>query len=366
MDIYLNPTMRIRFLTFLLLAAAAQPAEYFLYSGSYTAGKSKGINVSRFDSATGKLEAIGLAGESPNPTFLAVHPNQRFLYTVNNLPGKPGNTVSGFAIDRKTGKLTALNQVEPGGEGPSHLTLDRTGKWLAVANYGTGSVAIMPVAADGRLGAPVSFDQQKDDADPKRLTRAHMVLFSPDNRFLIVANVALDRVYSYRFDASNGKLAANDPPFANVPPGTNPRHLALDKKNNVLYVVNERGSGVTALQYTPATGKLEPFQTVSALPSGFSGRNSGAEIALGPSGKFVYTSNRGHDSIAIFAIDPAKHTVQLIENVPTEGKTPRNFAFDPTGKWLVAGNEASDSLVVFRADPETGKLTRTGDAFNLP
>ena len=351
-------------LALLVLAVVGNAADYLVYTGTYNTRGSKGIYVYRLEGSTGKLSKIGLAAESVNPTFLAVHPNQRYLYAVNNNPGPPDNTVSAFAIDRKSGTLTALNKVQPGGFGQSHLGLDNTGKWLAEANYGSGNVAILPVLADGKLGQPTAFDQHTDPtprADNPRPTRAHAVQFSADNRFLLVANVGLERIFVYRFNAANGTLAPNDPPSTKTEPGSGPRHLALHKKGNVLYALNERVATVTAFRYEPSSGALTQFQNISALPEGFAARNSGAEIFLDRQGRFLYTSNRGHDSIAIFSVDPATYMLKLVENVSTEGRTPRNFAFDPSGSYLIAGNEASDSLVVFRVDPRTGHLTRTGD-----
>jgi len=351
-------------LALLALAVTTNAADYFVYTGTLNSRTGKGIYVYRFEGSTGKLSKIGQAADSLNPSFLAVHPNNRYLYSVNNNPGPPDNVVSAFSIDRKSGMLTLLNKVPPGGFGQSHLGLDNTGKWLAEANYGSGSVAVLPVLPDGKLGQPTAFDQQTDPTprpDSPRPTRAHAVEFSADNRYLLVANVGLERIYVYRFSATNGTLAPNDPPSTKTEPGSGPRHLALHRKGNVLYALNERVATVTAFRYDPSSGALTQFQNVSALPEGFTARNSGAEIFLDKKGRFLYTSNRGHDSIAIFSIDPATYNLKLVENVSTEGRTPRNFAFDPSGAYLIAGNEASDSLVVFRVDSRTGHLTRTGD-----
>lgn len=357
-------TRIIRLLVGLILAVVANAAEYLVYTGTFTTRIGKGIYVYRFDNSTGKLSRIGLAAESVNPSSLAEHPSHRYLYTVNNNPAGQGPTVSSFAIDRKSGMLTPLNKIEPGGFGPSHIGLDATSKWLAVANYGSGSVALLPVQPDGKLGSTVAFHQHEDptpDPSGPPTPRAHAVEFSPDNRFLIVAELGLRRVHVYRFDAAKGTLTPNDPPFVKVTSGSNPRHLAMHRKGNVLYAVNERVASVTAFRYTPSSGTLSEFQDISALPAGFADRNSGAEIALDRKGRFLYTSNRGHNSIAIFSVDPASYTLKLIDNVSTEGRTPRAFALDPSGAYMIAGNEASDSLVVFRVDPQSGRLTRTGE-----
>jgi 6-phosphogluconolactonase len=307
-----------------------------------------------------------LAAESTNPSFLAVHPSHKFLYAVNNNPGQPGNTVSAFAIDHKTGMLTALNRAEAKGEGPCHLALDATGKWVAAATYGSGTIAILPVGADGKVGEAVSFDQQSEEGPQPRQPRAHMALFTPDNRFLLVPNVGIDRIYVYRFHAATGKITPNDPPYVATPKDTNPRHLALSPDGKALYVVNERGSSAMAYSFDPASGALAQINMLSSLPADFKGRNSGAEIAMPKSGRFIYTSNRGHDSVAVFAVDPATRGLSFVEHVPTGGKTPRNFTFDLTEKFFLAGNEGSNSLVVFRHDAKTGKLTPAGEPVETP
>jgi 6-phosphogluconolactonase len=350
----------------LIFASAAAPADPLVYAGAFNRSGSKGIHAFRFHEASGKLTPLGLAAESTNPSFLAAHPNHRFLYAVNNNPGQPGNTVSAFAIDHKTGMLTPLNRIDAKGEGPCHLSVDPSGKWLAVANYGSGSIAILPVGADGKLGEAVAFDQQSEKAPQPRQPRAHMALFTPDNRFLIVANVGIDRIYVYRFHAATGKLTPADPPYVSTPPDTGPRHLALHPDGKALYVVNERGSSVMAYAFDPATGALTQRNMLSSLPADFTGRNSGAEIAISRSGRFVFSSNRGHDSVAVFAVDPAKRSVSFVEHVPSGGKTPRNFAFDLNERFFIVGNEGSNTLAVFRFDAESGKLTPTGEPVETP
>jgi len=349
-------------LALLSLVIAAGSPDYLLYVGSFTnpPSASKGIYVFRFESASAKLTPLGLAAETTNPSFLAEHPNHRFLYAVHNNRGLPDNSVSAFSIDRNTGKLTFLNKVDAAGEGPAHVTLDRTNHWLAVSNYGSGTVAILPVRPDGTLGSVVSSDQHKESgADNPRQARAHMGIFSPDNRFLIVADVGIDRVYIYRFDASKGAITAADTPFVDVTSSAGARHLAFDPKGATLYVNTERGSTVEAFRYSASTGALSKIAALSTLPADFSGRSSGAEIGMTRNGRFVYASNRGHDSITIFAVNP-DHSLKFMETVSTQGKTPRNFALDPSGAFLIAGNEGSNSLVVFRVDEETGKLRQTG------
>ncbi len=349
-------------------ALRAAPDDWILYVGTYTKAPSKGIYAYRFQGATGALTPIGadgLAGETENPSFLAVHPNQRFLYAVNEVSryeGRDAGSVSAFSIDRATGTLTLLNRVSSRGGGPCHLSLDRSGKWLFVANYGGGSVAAFPVRGDGTLGEASAFFQHAGASVNKARQNgphAHDAVVSPDNRFVLAADLGLDRVFAYRLDPATGGLAP-DPRFASIAPGSGPRHLAFRPDGKFVYVLNEMRSSVAAFRYDAGRGTLAELQTLSTLPEGFSGDSSGAEIAVHPSAKFLYASNRGHDSIASFRIDAAKGTLTSVDRVSTQGKTPRGFAIDPSGRFLVAGNQSSGTVVVFRIDQQTGGLTPTG------
>jgi 6-phosphogluconolactonase len=338
--------------------------DWTMYVGTYTSGSSKGIYAYKYQPSTGKLTSLGLAAESSNPTFLAVHPNQRFLYAVNE-----NNTgmVSAFAIDAASSKLKPLNQVSSKGAGPCHLSVDKTGKWLFVANYNSGSVAAFPIKMDGSLGeASASFQHSGKSVNPERQSgpHAHVAAISPDNRFVWVCDLGLDEVRSYRIDAAKG-MTPNDPPFAKVEPGSGPRHVVFRADSKFAYVEDEMGASVTVFSYDAAKGTMQQVQVISTLPQGYSGTKSGAEIALHPTSKFLYTSNRGHDSIAIFKVDRAKGTLTAAGTVPTEGKTPRNFAIDPTGNYLFAGNQDSNSMVAFKIDQQTGSLTPTGDKYEL-
>jgi len=366
-------------LTLLFIPLAAQvtkrvraKGELIVYVGTYTNQKSKGIYAYRFQPATGSLTPIGLVAETPSPSFLALHPNRRFLYAVNevsNYEGQSAGSVSAFSVDAKTGKLTFINRVSSRGAGPCHLAVDQTGKVLVVANYGGGSVAAIPVKADGRLGEASAFVQHTGSgADPQRQRgpHAHSVNLSPDNRFVFVSDLGLDQVLSYRLDAARGKLTPNDPPFVKLKPGAGPRHFAFHPNGRFAYEINEMGSSVTAFAYTRARGSLAELQTVSTLPKDFTGNNSTAEIEVHPSGRFLYGSNRGHDSIAVFAIDPRQGTLAPIDHTSTQGKTPRNFAIDPTGAYLFAANQGSDKIVVFRIDQQTGKLNAMGGSLEVP
>jgi len=355
----------------LVLAGSAPGADYFMYAGTYTNKQSKGIYVWRFNSKTGKLSAAGLAAETVSPSFLAVHPNRRFLYAVNeisNYNGAKSGSVSAFAIDHASGRLTLLNTVSSRGAGPCHLALDKHGRCLMVANYGGGSVAAYAVGKDGRLSEATAFFQHSGAvALPERQggPHAHCVSVSPDSGRVLVADLGLDEVLVYRLNASRASLAPNDPPFAKVAAGAGPRHLAFHPNGRLVYVINEIQSTVTAFSYNAGAGTLREIQTVSTLPKDFQGPNTTAEIAVHPTGRFLYGSNRGHDSIAVLAVDPKAGTLALVQNVSAQGKMPRNFAIDPTGNYLIAANQNSDNIVTFRIDRSSGRLTPTGEVLNV-
>jgi 6-phosphogluconolactonase len=340
-----------------------------VYFGTYTTGaKSKGVYVSRLDPASGTLSPPQLAAEASSPSFLAVHPTGNFLYTVNEVNtfgGKPTGSVSAFAIDRKSGLLKQLNQQSSEGAGPAHLIVDKDGLNVLVANYGGGSVAVLPLGKDGKLKSASALVQHTGSSvNPQRQKEphAHSINLDPANRFAYVADLGLDKVLAYRFDARNGLLTLNNPPSASVQPGAGPRHLAIHPSGRFAYVINELNCTITAFNNDSAKGELKELQTISTLPakqamqSGF----SGAEVQVHPSGKFLYASNRGHDSIAVFAIDQNTGRLTYVENEPTQGSTPRGFGIDPDGGYLLAGNQRSDSVVVFRIDPQSGKLAPTG------
>jgi 6-phosphogluconolactonase len=340
-----------------------------VYFGTYTTGaKSKGVYVSRLDPASGTLTPPQLAAVASSPSFLAVHPTGNFLYTVNEVNtfgGKPTGSVSAFAIDRKSGLLKQLNQQSSEGAGPAHLIVDKDGLNVLVANYGGGSVAVLPLGKDGKLKSASALVQHTGSSvNPQRQKEphAHSINLDPANRFAYVADLGLDKVLAYRFDARNGLLTLNNPPSASVQPGAGPRHLAIHPSGRFAYVINELNCTITAFNNDSAKGELKELQTISTLPakqamqSGF----SGAEVQVHPSGKFLYASNRGHDSIAVFAIDQNTGRLTYVENEPTQGSTPRGFGIDPDGGYLLAGNQRSDSVVVFRIDPQSGKLAPTG------
>jgi 6-phosphogluconolactonase len=361
-------------------AAAGAPAlgaqggtDYFAYVGTYNRTAGKGIYAYRFQPSTGHFTSMGLVAEAPHPSFLAVHPNQRVLYAGNehegeDVPGK-NNTVSAFAIDTTTGALRFLNRMSSRGEGPAHISVDRTGRMLLAANYRSGSVVALPIARDGTLGEATAFDQHHGTSlDPVRQAgpHAHFITFSPDNRFALTADLGLDQVLVYRVDPDKGTLTPNDPPFVSLPRGSGTRHLAFAPTGDRVYVIGEIGSVVSGLSYNAKAGTLKEFQTTSTLPPGFAGTSTTAEIQIDRTGRFLYVSNRGADNIAIFAIEKASGRLTLLEHVPTGGRTPRYFAFDPTGAYLLAANQASNTVTVFRVDARTGRLTPTQTLSDVP
>jgi 6-phosphogluconolactonase len=345
--------------------------ESLVYFGTYTGAKSQGIYASRFDSATGKLTTPELSAEIKNPTFLAVASGGNFLYAVSEVDqigGKPTGAVDAFAVDAKTGKLTPLNQQLSGGSGPCHVSVDATGKCLFVANYGGGSIAAFPIHADGSLGEATMNIQHTGssvNADRQAGPHAHFILPSPDNRFTLDCDLGLDKISINHLDASAAKLTPNDPPFATVVPGSGPRHLVFSADGKFVYVINEMAGTVTAFSYAAPDAAMTEVQTISTLPKDFSGNSTCAEIALHPNGKFLYASNRGHDSIAVFAVDQKTGNLKFVEHQSTKGHTPRHFAIDPTGHWLLAENQASDSVIVFAIDADTGKLKPTGQTLSI-
>ena len=335
------------------------------FVGTYTGAKSQGIYAFRFDPATGDVVPLGLAAATENPTFLALHPNGRFLYAVNetgNFQGKPAGSVTALAIDRATGRLRQLNQASTLGGGPCHLIVDRAGKFVIVANYSGGSVAVLPIRADGTMGTASAFVQHHGSSvnrQRQEAPHAHGATLSPDERFLFVPDLGLDQLVTYRFNHADGTLAPGDPPFTALKPGSGPRHLVFHPDGHHAYVISELVSTVTEFTFDAATGGLTEQAGSPLLPADFQGQSTAAELAVHPDGRFLYASNRGHDSLAVFAI-ARSGALQLIERVPSGGRTPRHFALDPTGRWLWAASQDNSEIVVFRVDTNTGRLEPTG------
>lgn len=369
--------VRLALVGFALLAGGAMrsaaPGDLLVYFGTYTGGASKGIYVSHFNPSTGALTAPQLAAETPSPSFLAVRPQGDFLYAaneVNTFQGKPEGSVSAFAIKKDTGLLTPLNQASSAGPGPAHLSLDQDGRTVLVANYGGGSIALLPIARDGKLEGPTSFIKHAGSSvnpDRQKEPHAHQIIVDPSNQFAYVADLGLDKVMIYRFDAAKHTLTAATPAFATLKPGAGPRHVAISASGRFAYVINELDCTITVLRRDPSNGSLADVQTLSTLPPGESLQRgySTAEIQIHPAGGFLYGSNRGHNSLSAFTIDQASGRLTYVANVPTGGKTPRGFGIEPGGGYLLAGNQESDSVVVFAIDRATGKLTPTGTTITV-
>jgi 6-phosphogluconolactonase len=346
-------------------------ADQFVYFGTYTRGASEGIYVSRFDASTGKLTPPELAVATPNPSFLALHPSRKFLYAVSEMPADANSrqgAVAAFTRDLQTGQLTLLNRQTSGGSGPCHVSVDATGQTLLVANYGSGSIAALPIQTDGQLAAATTIQHSGSSVHSRQAgPHAHFILPSPDNRFALTCDLGLDKVLLYQLQPAAAKLAPHEPPFATVTPGAGPRHFAFSPEGHFVYVLNELNLTVTVFEYDQATGRLKEFQTLSTQPAAraITDKDSAAQIVVHPNGKFIYASNRGPDDIAVFSVDARTKKLQRVQNISTQGKTPRNFNLSPDGRWLLAANQNSDSVVVFGAAPNTGLLTPTGDSITV-
>jgi len=368
-------SLGIVFVVLLALLASARPdtpsaKTYRVYAGTYTTKTtSKGIYQFRFDPATGKMSAPELAAETGDPSWVIIDPGGKYLYAANEA-GK-ASTISAFAIDAKNGKLTLLNQLPALGEDPCHLSFDRTGKYLFTANYSSGNVAVFPILSDGKLGEHTANVKDEGTLGPNKERQegphAHWVEPALDNHFLFVADLGLDAILIYRFDSTKGTLIPNKPIFIRpLDAGAGPRHAAFLPDGSHFYVLSEINSTVTSFAYAPSIGVFGYLGFVHILPANFQGRNQAAEIEIHPSSKFLYASNRGHDSIAAYGIEAKAGKLTLLQDVPTGGKEPRHFAIDPSGQFLLAENQFSDSVVEFRIDLSTGKLTPTGETLSVP
>ena len=354
------------------------PVPTLVYVGTYTNEKSKGIYLFRLQ--TDNLEVsqnitlvpLGLAVETPSPSFLELDLKRRLLFAVNELSefeGQRTGAVSAFSIDPAKGMLTLLNQRPSMGTGPCHLVLDKEGRHLLVANYGGGSVSVLPVAANGQLGAATEVIQHAGSSvhpDRQRGPHAHCVTLDSANRFAFVCDLGLDKVLVYRFDPQRGKLTPHDPAFAQLKPGCGPRHMVFRPDGRFAYVVNELTSTVTAFRYDAEAGALHELQTVSTLPEYFDGANTTAEIDIHPTGKWLYVSNRGHNSVVLFNVDPEKGTLTYVEEQGTGGFKPRHFGIEPSAQHLAIANQDSDTVLVARIDSGNGRLKPSGVFANAP
>ena len=349
-----------------------QSNKILAYIGTYTRGESEGIYIYRLDLSSGALEYAGMVSGVSNPTFLAIDPQQRYLYAADEdmeFKGQPGGAVSAFAIDAQTGGLTFLNQQPTHGGAPCHVVVDSMGRYVLVANYMGGNLAVYPIQADGSLGPASDVAQHEGSSiNPERQDRphAHSINLDPANRFAFAPDLGIDKVMIYRLDLDAGKLIPNEPPWAQVEDGAGPRHFTFHPNGNYAYLINELGSTITVFAYDAGRGALTEIQTVPTLPADFSAKNTTADIHVHPSGKFLYGSNRGHDSLAIFTIDETTGKLTFTGHESTQGQTPRNFAIAPGGTLLLAANQRSDNIVSFHINQETGQLTSIGHTTKVP
>ncbi len=351
------------------LAAKVAGGKFRVFVGTYTRGDSKGIYTYVLDTAAGTLRPEGLAGETPNPSFLALHPSGNFLYACGELEKSDGS-LTAFKIDSATGKLERLNNVSAGGTSTCHANVSRNGQFVVLANYGSGSCAAFALGADGKIGERTAYHQHSgssmDSKGRQGGPHAHSVNFDKLNKHVIVADLGLDQVKVYNFNSATGAMVPNEPPFTKVAPGSGPRHFTFHPSGKFAYVINEMNCTVTAFQWDAKKGTLKEIETATTLPEPWKRGYSTAEVVAHPNGRFLYGSNRGHNSLAVFQINAATGKLKSVENKPTEGKTPRNFAIDPTGHYLIAANQDSNSLVLFRINQMSGVLDQLGAPIAAP
>ncbi len=351
----------------------AESGSQLLYVGTYTVGTpSAGVYIVRMDTRSGQLRQIGTVDVGPNPSYLAIHPKGRVLYAVNEVEkfnGAPGGGVSSFSIANETGALTHRNSQSSGGAGPCYMSLDHSGRLVLVADYDAGSVAVLPVRSDGSLAQATEVIHHTGSgpvADRQAAAHAHCILADPLNRFALAADLGADRVFVYRLDVGKKSLTRVNGGEAVMRPGSGPRHIVFHPALPLVYVANELASTVSTLRFDPVRGRLTLIDNHSTLPAGWKGKNDTADIHISRSGRTVYVSNRGHNSIAVFSVAKSTGALALEEVVSTEGDTPRNFSLDPTERWLLAANQVSNSIVVFSRDEKTGRLTPTRQRIAIP
>ena len=353
-----------------LPGVAADPVRDGLsvYIGSYAKDSEPGIHHFKLDFASGALTAAGGTSGVANPSFVAISPDKKFLYAIGESGGKKGGAVVSFSVDEKTGALTKLSESISGGAGPCYVTADKTGKVVLVANYGGGSVASLPVSADGKLSDPATFVQHTGSSINKGNQagpHAHSINVSPDNKFALAADLGIDKILVYKLDPDKGTMTANTPPSVDLPPGSGPRHFAFHPSGKYVYACGEINSTVNAFSYDADKGALKFIHALSTLPEPVKG-NSTAECQVHPTGKFVYVSNRGHNSVAVFKVDEETGKLTAAGHASTGGKTPRNFGIDPTGQFLIAANQDSNNVVVFKIESGSGIPKPTGVEVSVP
>ena len=333
-----------------------------LFVGTYTTKTSEGIYSYRFNSKTGEFAPLSVAKNITNPSFLAISPNQRFLYAVEGR----GELVRAFSIDKPSGNLTLLNAQSSGGSNPVHLEVDQTNKWLIVGNYSSGNLSVLPINADGSLGkAAQTIAHEGKSINPERQNKpyVHSINMAPNNQDVFVPDLGMDKIMAYQFNAQTGQLSAGNPPFMAGTPGAGPRHFTFHPNGKFAYVIQELDATITGFSYK--NGQLAAVQTVKTLPDDYVGSKSCADIHISPDGKFLYGSNRGHESLVIFNINPKTGQLNLVGHQNVLGKTPRNFAIDPTGNFVLVANQDTDNVVIFRRDKQTGKMTATGQEIKV-
>ncbi len=354
------------FLFVFCITAKAQ--QHYLVTGTYTTGKSEGIYVYQFNSNDGSVKGVSSAKIS-NPSFVAVSADEKYVYSVEeNAANKGlGGEITAFSFDKKTGTLSFLNRQPSGGDHPCYVSVDKTGKWVAAGNYTRGSLSILPVMADGSLGTATTTIKHEGSGPSKprqNSPHVHCTFFSPDNRFLFVPDLGIDKVMIYAFDGTTGKLTTAKQPFAESVPGSGPRHISFHPSKKYAYLMQELSGTVTAFKYK--NGKLKSRQIISSMPAGDTSFAGSADIHVSPDGKFLYASNRGEsNTIAIFSIHQRNGKLSLVDHQSTLGKTPRNFNFDPTGNFLLVANQNSDAIVIFKVDKQTGLLTDTNNRVDV-
>jgi len=353
------------------LSCESENNKYLVFIGTYTGNGSEGIYSFKFNPETGDISSTELSSVTDNPSFIAIDPCGQFLYAVNELDtfkNEPTGAVSVFKIDCESGKLKLIQQVSSLGGAPAHLSLDKSGKFLLVANYNGGNFSVFPINNDGKLGKHSAFVQNAGSSvNPERQSapHAHFIQVTDDNRFVMVADLGLDKILIFQFDAANGLLKPNDPDFISVDTGAGPRHFVFTPSGKYFFVLNELSSTITVFDFDATTAALQSKQTISTLPQNFNGTNTAAEILVDSKGKFLYASNRGNDSIVQFSIDPITGILTPVAWVSSGGKTPRNFAIDPSGEWLFSANQNSNNILLFRIDNESGRLMNTDQVINV-
>jgi 6-phosphogluconolactonase len=342
-------------------ASLTRGADTFVYFGSHGKGPQCGFSLAHFDTDTGKLTTPEFLLEAVAPAYFIISPDKKHLYTCNSAPG---SSVSAYAIDPATAKLTFINQKPSDGGDPSYVSLDATGHFLMIANFQGGSIAVFALQPDGSIGERSAYVQH---AGTNVITgkpiqaHAHSIRVDPSNRYVLAADLGLDKLFVYQLDPKTGALQPNDPPSDSVPTGSGPRHTAFHPNGRYVYLINQMGNTIIRFGWDAKTGRLTQYESVSTLPEGFKGKDDASEILVHPSGKFIYATNRGNNSVAVFSVDADSGRLTLLQHISTQGKTPRNCEFDPTGRWLLVSNQDSSNAVVFRIDANTGRLTQVGE-----